>query len=205
MSTRPLAASCATAGDQSVAVPGHFVEPAHSAAPRCRAPHVLFASPHGESRRSGRCSPRAPRRRCPRATPCARCSRLPDAAGGDHRHADRVGHRARQLEVEAVARAVAVHAGEQDLARARAAIRCAHCDGVEPGRAAAAVRVDLPAVAACAWRRSPPRCTARRRCSTPRRPAPGRCTAAVLMRDLVGAGVEQARARPRPCARRRRR
>ena len=43
-----------------------------------------------------------------------------DAAGGDHRHRHRVAHRARQLEVEAALGAVAVHAGEQDLAGAAA-------------------------------------------------------------------------------------
>ena len=40
------------------------------------------------------------------------------AAGGDHRHVHRVRHRAGERQVEAVLRAVAVHAGEQDLARA---------------------------------------------------------------------------------------
>ena len=41
-----------------------------------------------------------------------------DPAAGDHRHADRLADRAGQLEVEAVAGAVAVHRRQQDLAGA---------------------------------------------------------------------------------------
>src|SRR5207248_704264 len=64
---------------------------------------------------------------------------------GHQRHADRIAHRAGEAEVEALARAVAVHAGEQDLAGAR--LRHALCpvDDVEAGRLAAAMSVDLPA------------------------------------------------------------
>src|SRR5439155_16882828 len=70
------------------------------------------------------------------------------AAGGNHRYADRLGHRAREREVEAAASAVAVHAGEQDLACAARAHALGPLYGVEAGRAPSAVGIDLPALAA---------------------------------------------------------
>ena len=55
----------------------------------------------------------------------------PDAMTG---HADGVGHRRGELDVEAVAGAVAVHRGEQDLAGAERLGPARPLDGVEPGR-----------------------------------------------------------------------
>src|ERR671910_756394 len=48
----------------------------------------------------------------------AEVGELAGAAGGDHRHPDRVGDGPGQLDVVAVVGAVAVHAGQQDLPRA---------------------------------------------------------------------------------------
>ena len=70
------------------------------------------------ARRSGRSTRRAPRRRRRAQAPRARCSRSPTPPEAITGTGTRVGDRARQLEVVAVARAVAIHAGEQDLARA---------------------------------------------------------------------------------------
>ena len=69
------------------------------------------------------------------------------AARGDDRHTDGFGHSARQPQIEAVARAVAVHAGEQDFARARRLHALRPVDGIDPGRSPPAVGVDLPASA----------------------------------------------------------
>ena len=68
----------------------------------------------------------------------------PDAAGRDHRDVDRVDDRPRQRQVEAGAGAVAVHAGQQDLAGAARHDLARPGDGVEPGRRAAAVGEHLP-------------------------------------------------------------
>src|SRR5207237_3439611 len=57
------------------------------------------------------------------------------AAGGDHRYADRLGHRAREREVKTVASAVAVHAGEEDLACAARAQALRSMYGCEGARA----------------------------------------------------------------------
>ena len=68
-------------------------------------------------------------------------------ARGDHRNRDRLGHRARQLDVVAVVGAVAVHAGQQHLAGAQLDRLARPGDGlaaVDP--LAAAVDVDAPAV-----------------------------------------------------------
>jgi hypothetical protein len=67
-----------------------------------------------------------------------------DAARGDHRNADRVGHAARQAQVEAGLGAVAVHAGQQDFAGAQLSIFLRPFDGVDAGRLAAAVREHFP-------------------------------------------------------------
>ena len=69
----------------------------------------------------------------------------PGAARGDHRHRHRVGHRAGQRQVVAVLGAVAVHAGEQDLAGAAVRPLARPRDGVEAGGLAPAVGVDVPA------------------------------------------------------------
>ena len=68
-----------------------------------------------------------------------------DAARGDHRHRHRVGDGAGQREVEAVAGAVAVHRGEQDLAGAERGDLDGIVDRVDAGRVAAAMGEDLPA------------------------------------------------------------
>jgi hypothetical protein len=67
-----------------------------------------------------------------------------DAARGDDRHIDGVGDRARQREIEAGARAVAIHAGEQDFPRAARDNLARPVDRIEPRRRATAVRVHLP-------------------------------------------------------------
>src|SRR6185503_18222955 len=67
-----------------------------------------------------------------------------DAARSDHRHVDRIDDRARQAEIEAASRAVAVHAGQKDLADAQLDQPARPFDRVESGRGPAPVRVDLP-------------------------------------------------------------
>jgi hypothetical protein len=69
-----------------------------------------------------------------------------DAARRDDRDVHRVGHRARELEVEALLRAVAVHAGQQDLAGAERGDLARPVDDVDAGRRAPAVDDDLPLV-----------------------------------------------------------
>src|SRR5690606_16769030 len=70
-----------------------------------------------------------------------------DAAGGDDRDADRVAHRAGEAEVEAVARAVAIDAGEENFARARRFHALRPFDRIEAGGLAPAVGEHLPAFA----------------------------------------------------------
>ena len=109
------------------------------------------------------------------------------AAGGDDRDAHGVGDGARQREVEAVLRAVAVHAREQDLARApRATPSRAQSTASMPGRRAPAVDVDLPAAAGAAARASMASDDAlRRRTAAPARStSSGSRTAAVLTATL---------------------
>src|SRR3954447_11918828 len=78
---------------------------------------------------------------------------LPGAAGGDHRHPDRVGNGFRQLEVVAVVGAVAVYARQQDLPRSALDRLCGPGDGVAPrDPLAAAVDVDAPLAAEPAGR-----------------------------------------------------
>src|SRR3984893_12686009 len=67
------------------------------------------------------------------------------AARGDDRHRDRVRHGARQLEIVAVARAVAILAREEDLACSEFLDLSRPLDGVAAGGAAATVGVDTPA------------------------------------------------------------
>ena len=69
------------------------------------------------------------------------------AAGGDDGHADRLADRARQLEVVAVVRAVAVHRGQQDLPRAALDALARPRDDVAARRGAPAGHMDLPALA----------------------------------------------------------
>ena len=68
-----------------------------------------------------------------------------DAAGGDHRHRDGIGDRARQGNVEALLGAVAVHGGQQDLARAELGHALCPVDRADPRRAPATVGKNLPA------------------------------------------------------------
>src|SRR6185436_7694561 len=68
----------------------------------------------------------------------------PDPARGDDRDRHRLGHRAGQRDVVPGAGAVAVHAREQNLARAEPLDLARPLDRVAPGRAAAAVGEDLP-------------------------------------------------------------
>ena len=103
---------------------------------------------------------------------------LPGPAGGDHRHRDRVGHRAGQLEVVAVRRPVAIHARQQHLpgpALGRLPSPGDRLATLDHG--ATAIDVDVPAAVPRASHRSqPPRIGNR----TPRparrsaRVAPGR-------------------------------
>src|SRR5262249_21368187 len=67
------------------------------------------------------------------------------AAGGDHRHGYALRDRARELEVVAVLRAVAVHAPQGDLAGAESHRLARPLERVAPGRPPAAVGVDAPA------------------------------------------------------------
>jgi hypothetical protein len=68
-----------------------------------------------------------------------------DAARRDHRHRHRIADGARQLEIEADLGAVAVHAGEQDLAGSASAICRAQPTASSPVLLAATVGVDIPA------------------------------------------------------------
>ena len=134
------------------------------------------------------------------------------AARGDHRDRDGVGDRPHEREVVALARAVPVHAGEQDLAGAGLGHALRPGDRVEPGRPPAAVGEDLPALRLA---RRGSRAALRRRS---RRPG-WRCRSCTAHsrdevrvldrrghdRDLVGAGVEQIAHVLRASARRRRR
>ena len=81
----------------------------------------------------------------PSITPVGEVVQRTDAAGRDHRHRHRVRHGARECEVEAGLRAVAVHAGQQDLARPESRRLARPRHGVEPRGLSATVRVDLPA------------------------------------------------------------
>ena len=85
ISTRPLAASCTIAG---VSSPGQ-IRTFHPAS---------FSSAFSSGSRSGRsCTIEATiAASAPTANASARCARLARAAGGDHRHLDRLGDRARQ-------------------------------------------------------------------------------------------------------------
>ena len=76
----------------------------------------------------------------PSDTPLGQMLEGADAAtAGDHRDAHRVGHRAREGEIEAALGAVAVHAGEQDLARPERLDLARPLDGVQAGVLAPAV------------------------------------------------------------------
>ena len=71
-----------------------------------------------------------------------------DAARRDHGHGHAARHLARQLEIVALARAVAVHARQQDLSGAQARGLLGPGEGVTAGGRATAVREDLPAAVA---------------------------------------------------------
>ncbi|KAG1251028.1 hypothetical protein G6F68_012491 [Rhizopus microsporus] len=68
-----------------------------------------------------------------------------DAAGGDDGYRHGIRHGAGQLQVEARLGAVAVHAGQEDLARAIGSHAARPGHGVQPGGLAAAGREDFPA------------------------------------------------------------
>src|SRR5262245_24240895 len=80
--------------------------------------------------------------------PLRQVAELADAARGDDRDGHGVGDRAHQLEVVAGAGAVAVHAGEEDLAGAEVADLLAPGEHVEALGGAAAVAVHLPGAVA---------------------------------------------------------
>ena len=107
----------------------------------------------------------------------------------------RVADRARQLEVEADLGAVAVHAGEQDLAGAALGHAPRPVHRVEAGVLAPAVGVDVPARRrpARAWRRSRRRCTARRTCREASRITSGSATAAELKLTLSAPALSSRR------------
>src|SRR5258706_5530505 len=121
VSTRPLAASCATAAirpslshgtsSSQAFIRGPSVSHLYPAAAQMRLglAHGEFAEVENARRehRIGFAFQHALRE----------VLEVAGAARSNHRHADRLGNRARQRQIEAVARAVAVHAGEQDLAR----------------------------------------------------------------------------------------
>ena len=67
-----------------------------------------------------------------------------DSARGDHRQPHRAAHGTQQIEIEAETGAVAVHAGQQDLAGAKLSHAAAPVDSVDPGGPAAAMSEDLP-------------------------------------------------------------
>ena len=66
-----------------------------------RAARKRFASRDGDLAEVEDARRRAPRRRRPCSMPCGEVLERADAAARDHRHGDRVGDRARELEVEA--------------------------------------------------------------------------------------------------------
>src|SRR5215218_9361318 len=68
------------------------------------------------------------------------------AARGDHRDVDGRGNSFQKRQIVAIARAVPVHAGEQDFAGAAASHFSGPGDDVEPGGAPPAVGVDTPTV-----------------------------------------------------------
>src|SRR6202035_3932694 len=71
---------------------------------------------------------------------------IADAAGGNDRHRHRIRHGAGESNVEASPGAVTIHGGEQDFPGAEHDHFACVVDGIEPGRVAAAVGKDLPAI-----------------------------------------------------------
>ncbi len=67
-----------------------------------------------------------------------------DAARGDDRHTNRIGDRARQLEIVADFRSVAIHRGDEQFAGPALDHFRGEIHGVDAGRIAAAMGVDLP-------------------------------------------------------------
>src|SRR5207302_3440184 len=86
----------------------------------------------------------------PAGAPLAALLRPARPAAGDHRHGDRIRHRAGQRDVVSGLGAVAIHAGEQYLTGAPFDRLACPGDGVAPRGVAAAVGVDPPAVALAA-------------------------------------------------------
>ena len=98
----------------------HFVEPrstlSRTSMPRRCHVRLRLAAPC--TRRSGRCSRPAPRRRLPFCDALGRCSRLPTPPEAITGHAHRVATPRASARGRSRRGAVAVHAGQQDLARA---------------------------------------------------------------------------------------
>ena len=67
------------------------------------------------------------------------------AAAGDHRHRHRIGHGAGELQLVARLGAIAVHRGEQDLARPQIHHLAGPCHRIEAGVLAAALHIHIPA------------------------------------------------------------
>ena len=128
----------------------------------------------------------------PTLMPSTRSFEAAHAARRDDRHVDRLDHLPRELQVEAGARAVAVHAGQQDLARAsgpplRAPIRRRRCPsacarrGCRPAtRRTAHFLASIAATMHCAPK-----------CADASSKRSGLVTPAVLMLTLSAPGVEQ--------------
>ena len=113
------------------------------------------------------------------------------AARGDHRHFHRRGHGGGKRQIEAVARAVAVHAGEQDLARAGLLHALRPFDRVEAGRLAPAMGEDFPGSAFFLRIDGDDDALAADDAGSLAH-QPGVVHRGGVDRDLVGAGVEQA-------------
>src|SRR5690606_9911601 len=77
--------------------------------------------------------------------PIGQVVEIAHTARGDHRHADGVAHGTRERQIEARLGAVAVHAGQQDLARAMLGHLHRPGHGIEAHVLAAAMAVDIPA------------------------------------------------------------
>src|SRR5215469_13192302 len=145
MSTSPVAVSWATAGTRPWA--SHLSSPRSTLTPR--ASRARRARPGSVS----------PRRWCACQVehgcdedgvglaldhPPAEIIERSHATRGDDGHGDRLGNRARQLEIVAIARAVSIHAGEEDLPRSQLLDLPHPCQGIPACGAATAMRVDAP-------------------------------------------------------------
>ena len=80
----------------------------------------------------------------PMAIASARCSRAARPAAGYHRDRNGLAHGGGHLQVEAILRAVGIHAGEHDLAGPEPFDPARPFDRLEPGANPPAVDVDFP-------------------------------------------------------------